>query len=131
MTRTTWTRSFLLAGATLLAGAACAHHRPARVNVVLVPCRGDTTVYTASDTGITPARPKLPLEPPLNLATSRITAEGIVETDGTVRQTRVVVSGGAAADSQLVTVLRQASFRPAVRGGCYVRFAMPVTVTAF
>jgi hypothetical protein len=125
--------SFLLAGVTLLAGSACVFHRrpAARAAVVLVPCRGDTAVYTASDTGITPARPKLPLEPPLDLATSRITAEGIVETDGTVRRTRVVVSGGAAADSQLVTVMRQASYRPAVRGGCYVRFAMPVTVTAF
>jgi hypothetical protein len=122
--------SFLLAGVTLLAGSACLSHRRARAPVVpLVACRGDTAVYTAADTGVTPARPTLPLEPPLNLTAPRITAEGIVETDGTVRQTRVVVSGGAAADSQLVTVLRHATFRPAVRRGCMVRFALPVTIT--
>jgi hypothetical protein len=133
MTRASVFRLILLGAATFLAGTACVfgHRRPARANVPLVACRGDTAVYAAGDTGVTPARPTLPLEPPLNLTAPRITAEGIVETDGTVRHTRVVVSGGAAADSQLVSVIRRATFHPAVRAGCMVRFAMPVTVTAF
>src|SRR2546426_647508 len=53
------------------------------------------------------------------------------EPAGAARQSRVVVSGGAAADSQLVAALRQTSFRPAVRHGCAVRFALPVTVSVF
>ena len=123
------------AGVLLLMVAGClfGRHRAAREGPPPPPCAGDTAVYTAADSGVSPARPKLPIAPPpsQDLAASRLTVEGIVEPDGTVRHSRVLVSGGAAADSQLAAALRQTSFRPAVRHGCAVRFALPVTVSVF
>jgi len=121
----------LATGAVGAGGCLFGRHRAAREGPPPAPCVGDTTVYTAADSGVSPARPKLPIAPPLDLAAGRLTVEGIVEPDGAVRHWRVVVSGGAAADSQLAATLRQTSFRPAVRHGCAVRFALPVTVSVF
>ncbi len=119
--------AFLLA----LTGCLFGRHGAPRESLPPPPCVGDTTVYTAADSGVSPPSPKVPIAPPLDLAARHLTVEGIVEPDGTVRQSRVVVSGGAAADSQLAAALRQTSFRPAVRHGCAVRFTLPVTVSVF
>ncbi len=121
------------AAAALLLSSGClfGHHGAPSEGLPPPPCAGDTTVYTAADSGVTSPRPKMPIAPPLELATGHLTVEGIVEPDGTVRHSRVVVSGGAAADSQLAATLRQTSFHPAVRHGCAVRFALPITVSVF
>ena len=122
-----------VAAAALFAVTGClfGRHRAAREGLPPPPCVGDTAVYTAADSSVSPPRPKLPIAPPQEFTASRMTVEGIVEPDGAVRHSRVVVSGGAAADSQLVAALRQTSFRPALRHGCAVRFALPVTVSVF
>ncbi len=123
----------VLAAAALLLSTGClvGRHGAPPEGLPPPPCAGDTTVYTAADSGVSPPRPKAPIAPPLELAASHLTVEGIVEPDGTVRHSRVVVSGGAAADSQLAAAVRQTGFRPAVRHGCAVRFALQVTVSVF
>jgi TonB family protein len=117
----------------LLGAAGClfGRHRAVREGPPPPPCAGDTAVYTVTDSTVSPPRPKLPITPPQDFAASRVTVEGIVEPDGAVRQARVVVSGGATADSQLLAALRQTQFLPAVRHGCAVRFALPVTISVF
>jgi TonB family protein len=117
----------------LLGAAGClfGRHRAVREGPPPPPCTGDTAVYTAADSTVSPARPRLPITPPPDFAARRVTVEGIVEPDGAVRHTRVVVSGGAAADAQVVAALRQTPFLPAVRRGCAVRFALPVTISEF
>jgi hypothetical protein len=123
----------IVAAALLLGAAGClfGRHRAAPEGPPPPPCAGDTAVYTAADSAVSPARPKLPITPPQDFAASRVTVEGIVESDGAVRHSRVIVSGGAAADSQLVAALRHTQFLPAVRRGCAVRFALPVTISVF
>jgi len=123
----------IVAAALLLGAAGClfGRHRVAPAGPPPPPCAGDTIVYTAADSAVSPPRPTQPIAPPQDFAASRVTVEGIVEPDGVVRHSRVVVSGGAAADSQLVAALRQTHFLPAVRGGCAVRFALPVTISVF
>ena len=123
----------IVAAAFLLGAAGClfGRHRVAPAGPPPPPCAGDTAVYTAADSAVSPPRPMLPITPPQDFAASRVTVEGIVEPDGVVRHSRVVVSGGAAADSQLVAALRHTQFLPAVRGGCAVRFALPVTISVF
>jgi|SRR5205807_4596727 len=117
---------------SLLVATACFHgHRPARAIAALQPCAGDTTIYSAGDSAVTPARPKLSLSPPAGMSSTRMTVEGIIEASGNVSRARVVASGGAAADSELVLALRHTAFTPAVRQGCTVRFSLPVTVSVF
>lgn len=124
-------RGLLVLGLLGAAGCLLGRHRVVREGPPPPPCVGDTAVYTAADSEVSPPRPKLPITPPQDFAAKRVTVEGIVEPDGAVRHARVVVSGGAPADSQLLAVLRQTQFLPAVRRGCAVRFALPVTISVF
>jgi hypothetical protein len=123
----------IVAAVLLLGVAGClfGRHHAVREGPPPPPCVGDTAVYTVADSEVSPPRPKLPITPPQDFAARRVTVEGIVEPDGTVRHGRVVVSGGATADSQLLAALRQTPFLPAVRRGCAVRFALPVTISEF
>jgi len=124
-------RGLLLLGLLGAAGCVFGRHRVVREGPPPAPCAGDTAVYTAADSEVTPPRPTLPITPPQDFAASRVTVEGIVEPDGTVRHARVLVSGGARADSQLLAALRQTQFLAAVRRGCTVRFALSVTISEF